>query len=149
MPLILHFIFSFIATIGFAVLFNVPKNSLWYGGLAGGFGWTIYTYMMQQNFSGPMSNFTASIIVAMFGEIFARIDKKPVTLFVIPGIIPLVPGFGMYNSIIHLLNDQFQQGMIISIETLFNAGAIALGIIVVSSIAKTLKVKPPIKDSSL
>ena len=28
MPLYLHFIFSFIATVGFAVFFNVPKKAL-------------------------------------------------------------------------------------------------------------------------
>ena len=43
MSLILHFIYSFFATVGFAVVFNTPKKSLIYGGLCGGTGWTVYT----------------------------------------------------------------------------------------------------------
>ena len=89
MSLILHFIYSFFATVGFAVVFNTPKKSLIYGGLCGGTGWTVYT-ALQPLISPAPANLIAAISVAALGELFARINKNPVTAFVIPGIIPLV-----------------------------------------------------------
>ena len=97
MSLILHFIYSFFATVGFAVVFNTPKKSLIYGGLCGSTGWTVYT-ALQPLISPAPANLIAAISVAALGELFARINKNPVTAFVIPGIIPLVPGYGIYPA---------------------------------------------------
>ncbi len=146
MPLYLHFIYSFISTIGFSVLFNVPKKSLFYAGITGAIGWTLYIYTKDFTTSPSFSNFIAAIAVATFGEFFARIDKKPVTLFVIPGIVPLVPGYGMYLTMIHLINDDFNTAAKIGTDAIFTGGAIAIGIILVSSIAKIIK-KQNIKKS--
>lgn len=139
MPLYLHFIYSFISTIGFSVLFNVPKKSLFYAGITGAIGWSLYVYTDNITFSASFSNFIASIMVAILGEVFARIDKKPVTVFVIPGIVPLVPGYGMYLTMINLINDNFNKAATTGIDTLFKAGSIVMGIILVSSIAKIIK----------
>ncbi len=138
MPLILHFIFSFLGTVGFAVVFNAPKKSLIYSGLCGGIGWTIYT-VLEPLASPAHANLIAAISVATLGEVFARVNKTPVTAFVIPGILPLVPGFGIYNTMLNLLQNNFELGLSLGINTIFNSGAIAIGIILVSSVAKILK----------
>lgn len=139
MPIYLHFIYSFFATIGFAIVFNVPKKSLFYGGFCGAVGWTLYTFLFQNSIETVSANFIASLAVALLGEIFARIDKKPVTAFVIPGIIPLVPGYGIYRTMLNLLQDNLQTGIELGLTTLFSSGAIAIGIIVVSSVARIFK----------
>lgn len=139
MPLYLHFIYSFISTIGFSILFNVPKKSLFYAGITGAVGWSLYVYTDNITFSASFSNFIAAIIVAILGEVFARVDKKPVTVFVIPGIVPLVPGYGMYLTMINLINDDFNKAASVGIDTLFKAGAIVMGIILVSSTARIIK----------
>ncbi|SHJ87253.1 threonine/serine exporter family protein [Tepidibacter formicigenes] len=139
MPLYLHFVYSFIATIGFSILFNVPKKALFYASITGSIGWTLYTYMNYITTSPPLANFIAATIVGVLGEIFARIDKKPVTVFVIPGIVPLVPGYGMYLTMINIINNDFYKAAKIGSDTIFVAGAIAMGIILVSSIAKVIK----------
>lgn len=139
MPLYLHFIYSLISTIGFSIVFNVPKKSLFYAGITGAIGWSTYVFINDITFSASFSNFIASIIVGILGEIFARIDKKPVTVFVIPGIVPLVPGYGMYLTMTNLINNHFEKAAIVGTDTLFKAGAIAIGIILVSSIAKIIK----------
>ena len=38
-------VYAFLAAIGFAVLFNVPKNRLFYAGLAGGIGGIAYMHV--------------------------------------------------------------------------------------------------------
>jgi len=133
------FIFACTSTIGFSILFNLPKNSIFYAALTGGIGWTIYLYIKSIVGSIVFSSFVGAIVVGLLGEIFARIDKKPVTTFIIPGIVPLVPGYGIYLSMVHLINQDFYNAAKMGTEAVFTGGAISIGIIFVSSGAKTLK----------
>lgn len=131
-----NFILSFLATVGFSIVFNVPKKSIYLCGICGAVGWTIYIFLKQNNVGNINANLFASLIIGLMGEIFARIDKKPVSIFVIPGIICLVPGYGIYNTMINLMEKNYSQASKIGFESIFIAGAIATGIIVVSSIFK-------------
>ncbi|SHJ85948.1 threonine/serine exporter family protein [Paramaledivibacter caminithermalis] len=133
------FIFAFISTVGFSVLFNVPKKSIFYAGLTGGIGWTIYMYTKDITISSTFSVFLASILVGILGEIFARVDKKPVTTFVIPGIVPLVPGYTIYLSMVNLINQDFNTAAKFGTEAVFTSGAISVAIIFVTSVAKIMK----------
>ena len=96
---------------------------------------------LQSIVSTAPANLIAAISVASFGELFARINKNPVTAFVIPGIIPLVPGYGIYSTMLKLLQNDLEQGLTLGLQTVFNSGAIAIGVILVSSVAKILKRK--------
>lgn len=44
-------------------------------------------------------NFLAAVAVALVSQAMARQFKAPVILFVIPGILPMVPGAGMYRIV--------------------------------------------------
>lgn len=140
-----EFIFSVFATVGFSILFNVPKKSIFYAGITGGIGWVIYSYYSEL-FNTTFASFVASVLIGILGELFARIDKKPVTIFVIPGIVPIVPGYGTYLSMVNLINGKYRQALDVGIETISMAGAISMGIIIVASISKILK-KNQFKDS--
>ena len=140
-----QFIFSFLSTVGFSIIFNVPKKSIFYASLIGGIGWTIYFHLKNVTSSIMFALFIASIVIGILGEIFARIDKKPVTIFVIPGIVPLVPGYGVYLTMLNLINNDFFKFAKIGTETLFSSGAISIGIILVPSLSRLLKSKKRIK----
>lgn len=139
MNLLLHFILSFLATIGFSIIFNAPRKSLFYCGLCGAAGWTIFKALTNAGTNPVNANLIASICVASAGEILSRIDKKPVTVFVIPGIICLVPGYGVYLTMRYLIQDNLTTGIEIGLQTLFSAGAIATGVILVSTTARIMK----------
>ncbi len=134
-----QFIFSFISTMGFSVLFNVPRKSILYAGFTGALGWTLYIYIKYITESPIFSVFIGSIVVSILGEIFARIDKKPVTTFIIPGIVPLVPGYAIYLAMINLIDQNFFEAVEIGTEAVFIGGAISSGIIIIASIAKIFK----------
>lgn len=131
-----NFILSFLATVGFSIVFNAPKKSLHLCGICGAVGWTLYIVLKNSGIGNVNSNLIASLIIGLLGEIFARVDKKPVSVFVIPGIICLVPGYGIYNTMINLMEKNYNMASKIGFESIFVAGAIATGIIVVSSIFK-------------
>ena len=61
-------------------------------------------------------------------------------MFVIPGIIPLVPGLGMYNTMLYLVQSNFELAISKGANVLFVGGAISLGILVVTSLSRTIKI---------
>jgi len=134
-----QFLFSFISTVGFSVFFNAPRSSLLYAGFTGGCGWVVYYILKSMGYAAPFASLAGAIVVGLLGELFARVDKKPVTAFVVPGIVPLVPGYGMYLAMVGLINNDYDSAIQIGTETILTGGAIAMGIIIVSSLAKIFK----------
>lgn len=135
-----HFILAYIATIFFSFLFNVNRSDINMAGLAGAFGWTGYILFRDVfQSSSVIANFVGGLLVALSAEILARINKKPVTVYAIPGIIPLVPGYPIYRAMIYFLNGFYTDGIIYFIRASFDAGAIAIGLLVVSVLARIAK----------
>lgn len=127
------------STIGFAVLFNSPKNSVIYAGLVGAIGWMLYyiTFMATNNYVA--ATFLGALTVGLLGEALARKNKKPATLYITAGIIPLVPGAGAYYTMLHLIENDFSSAAAKGVETLFIAAAISTGIIISSIFSKSIK----------
>ena len=142
--LIIHylqaFVFAFFATVAFGVLFQGPKPILWRSGLIGAMGWVVFSGLEGlfaiHSFS---ANFLATVLIALVSEIFARIWKEPVTVFEVPAIIPLVPGFGMYRGMNYILQDYVAYGSEVLLGAAMDACAIALGVMMVSGVFRALK----------
>ncbi|QXM05947.1 threonine/serine exporter family protein [Crassaminicella indica] len=134
----LQFIFSFLSTLGFAILFNIPKKAIIKASIVGGTGWIAYVYSNEKFHSLIVASFIGACIVAIISEIFARKFKETVTVFIIPGIIPLVPGAGMYYTMLAVIKKDFDKFATIGSETMFVAGGIATAILIVSSITRMI-----------
>ena len=140
MPVYMHFLYSTIATIGFSVFLNAPKSALIPAGLTGGIGWSVYYFLIHTTNNDILANFLASILVALISEILARKLKYPAILFVLPGIIPLVPGLGMYNTMLYLVQSNYELAISKGANVLFIGGAISLGVLAVTSLSRTLNI---------
>ena len=140
MPVYMHFLYSTIATIGFSVFLNAPKSALIPAGLTGGIGWSVYYFLIHTTNNDILANFLASILVALISEILARKLKYPAILFAIPGIIPLVPGLGMYNTMLYLVQSNYELAISKGANVLFIGGAISLGVLAVTSLSRTLNI---------
>ena len=103
MPVYMHFLYSTIATIRFSVFLNAPKSALIPAGLTGGIGWSVYYFLIHTTNNDILANFLASILVALITDILARKLKYPAILFVLPAIFPLLPGLGIYDTILYLV----------------------------------------------
>ncbi len=140
MPIYLHFIYSTLATVGFAVFLNAPKSTLIPAGITGGVGWTIFYFLVNFSSNDIFANFFAALVVSLISEILARKLKHPAILFVIPGIIPLVPGLGMYNTMLYLVQSNYDLAISTGANVLFVGAAIALGVLVITSLGKTINI---------
>lgn len=140
MSLLWHFVFSTLSTIGFSVFLTGPVSTLIPAGLTGGIGWTVFYYLFGLTSNSIISNFIAAVIVSFISEILARKLKHPAILFVIPGIIPLVPGLGMYNTMLYLVQKDYSMAVATGTDVLFVGAAISLGVLVVTSLSKTINI---------
>lgn len=129
-------LYSLISTFGFAILFNGPKNCLIKASVCGMMGWIVNVLSENLLGSPTLSTFLGAITVGVMGEIFAKLFKKPATMFIIPGVIPLVPGAGMYYTMLSLITGEFNETARLGSETVFTAFLIAIAIIISSSLSK-------------
>ncbi len=132
---------AFIGVVAVAVTFGVPRKFLVYSGLAGAVGWLVYLLLKKADWSEVISMFFAAMMVSLISHSFARILKAPVTLFLIPGIIPLVPGVAMYRIVYHLITNNSGLVNYYFREAILIAGMIALAIFIMDTIFRIFQKK--------
>jgi uncharacterized membrane protein YjjB (DUF3815 family) len=128
---LLNFSLSFVATVGFAVIFNAPRRELINCGITGAVGWVIYHYVVKKTGDSTMASLFGSMAASAGSRMLAYSRQAPSTLFLIPGIIPLVPGYFIYNLMLSLTEKDFYKSYVSGVGTLQIAAAIAIGIVVV------------------
>lgn len=133
MELLIEIIVAFFATIAFAILYHVPSKHWLLCGTTGSIGWFFYE-LFHLSYGVVIATFIAVLFVTLFARFFSAMKKTPVTLFLVSGIFPLVPGVGIYYTSYYFFMSDFAQAGAKGIETLKLAIAIALGIICIFSI---------------
>lgn len=131
-----QFIFAFLGTLGFTIFFNSAKKIMLVTAIVGGLGWSINLLFANLTNSSAIGVFLGAFLVGILGEIAARIFKYPVTTFVIPGIITLVPGAGCYYTILYITKSEYNIAAFYGVETILISISIATGIILSTYIGK-------------
>ncbi len=128
---------SFVGTVGFAIMYNVPKKYYIGCGLTGMAGWLMYLIVDAQNYmTSSVASFFGAFVVVLMSRILSVRMKCPITIFLISGIFPLVPGLGIYNTVYYIVTNQLTQAALKGIESLKIAFAIVMGIVIVVSIPR-------------
>lgn len=132
-------LYAFLAAFGFAVLFNVPKNRLFYAGLAGGIGGVAYMIALMCGSGETIALLYASLFLSLASEILARVLKCPSTMFLISALIPFVPGGGAYYTVLYLIEKENETALSYGLATIAQAGAIVLGCVLVTGLFAIIK----------
>lgn len=143
--MIINSIYALIATLGFGIIFNIRKKNLLFASIGGGLSWFFYLLALSFYKSTLFSLFIGAAVGAFYSEIMARTLKTPVTTFIVCAIIPLVPGSGMYYSMYESIKGNADKSLSLAIDTLSYAGAIAIGILLISSITKLISTLKTLK----
>ncbi|EKX92810.1 threonine/serine exporter family protein [Peptostreptococcus anaerobius] len=139
-PIWEHFLFAAMATCGFSIFFNAPKKLLLPSSVVGGVGWIIYL-VMSVHFDNPLVYaFTAAIFIAVSSEIFARLLKQPAIVIIIPGILPLVPGISLYNTVLYTIQKKYELAASTGTRAIIVSIGISLGILVVASLSRMFNI---------
>lgn len=131
-------VWSGLAAMGFAVLFNVPRRLLFGSFCAGAIGHLLRTALALSGSSLEIATLVGAAAVGFLSVYLADHHNVPASLFAVTGVIPLVPGVFAYQTIIGLLSataaapDQsvalLADAAINGVRTALILSAIALGI---------------------
>ena len=128
-------LYAFIGCLGFSYLYNLRGARLFWAALGGAVGWAVYLIFgfLEQDIG---QCFLAALVLSAYAEMMARLLKKPVTCFVIVALIPLVPGSGIYYTMLYCLQGDVGRFVQEGLHTLGMAGALALGVLLTSSLVR-------------
>lgn len=130
----------FLASLGFGILFHIRGFHLLYAGISGAIGGLAYYLVLNMGGNEMIAVYIASFLFSLYSEIMARACLSPVTTFVIPGLIPLVPGGGMYEMMVHAVEGHADLLIEKMLQTFSIAGALVLGIICASSLVQIYQI---------
>ena len=105
--------------------------------LTGAAGWAVYILAAPLG-DVVLRSLVATLVVALLSEVLARVLKAPATIFLIVGIIPLVPGGGLYYTMDYLISGDLDLFLREGLQTGACAGAIAVGVSMVSSLSRVI-----------
>lgn len=129
---------SFVASLGFGILFNIKGRNLILAGIGGGLGGMTYKLAMYFGYSEMLAMFLGALVFSAYSEILARICRTPVTTYIICALIPLVPGGGMYRMMQQAISGDVDKALSIGLNTLSIAGVLALAILTVSTLMRSI-----------
>lgn len=126
--IIAQLVTSFVAAAGFGVLFNAPRNSLVPAGLVGMCGWILYYVLAGEGMDVVPATVFASMLVAVLSQLCARALKTPIIIFIVSGIIPLVPGGIAYDAMRNFVENDYFTAVQLSAKVMLLSGGIAIGL---------------------
>ena len=119
---------AFVATLGFSMLFGVRRRFLFAASLGGLLAWGVYLLAELLHLSNFLSCLLAASFAVLYAEVLARRLKTPATIFVVPAILPLVPGGTLYYAMSSIVHGDIAAAKSFGSQTLTTALALAAGI---------------------
>lgn len=148
--LLVHFLFSYIATMGFGILINIPHNALLGCGAVGSLGWMTYILIFQAHLGTMLANLSGALVVGLGAAIMARVKKMPMILFNVPGMVPLVPGSQSYKAIYNFAFGRNSIALHYLVQVAMIAGAIAMGFFLAEMITRMYyRIKGSVKNKAI
>ena len=126
--IVVQLITAFMGALGFSLLFRLQKRHILFASIGGLLTWGVYLLVAHFLPNPFFPNLIASVFAVMLAEILARWRKCPATLFLIPFIIPLVPGSSLYYTMSYAVQSDVEMMSYHSHQLLISALAIAAGV---------------------
>lgn len=134
--IVIESVTTVIACIGFCIIFNIHGKGMLLCALGGGLTWTVFRLTQLLQLDLMSAYFVATIFAAAYSEIMARIRKYPAISYLVVSIIPLLPGAGVYRTTASILTGDMDGFTANGTQTIAIAGSIAVGILIVSTLAR-------------
>ena len=135
-----------LGTSGFSILFYIHPRRLTLATLGGILCTAVY--LLALNLPGDrlmggelLPNLLGALVGAGFSEICARLTKVPVPVYMVPCIIPLVPGRALYAAMFNFVAGNYAAAADAAMTTLVVSLGIAGGIVIASVISLLIRPK--------
>ena len=124
---IVQLLMAFLGSLGFALLFGLRRRFILPAALGGMLSWGVYLLLGRLIASEFLPCLVASACAVLYAELLARLLHSPATVFVIPAVIPLVPGGSLYYAMSCVVQKDFAAAREFGMTTLEFSLAIAAG----------------------
>ncbi len=133
----------FVAVAFYCIVMSLPKRAIALSALCASVTYLIFRMIFLMAGAEFLGYFAASLFAALVSELLARICKMPAIVFIFPAIIPLVPGIGLYRSMLCLVRNDMSGFASAGTKTLMISGIIAVTVAVVNAIFRNIMRKKP------
>lgn len=137
--LIIQFCLGAIVTFAFAIFFNAPKKSLFDCSIIGAVTWMAFIFSRHITGDVVIATLIGAIFVGLASGNASKRLKMPATVFIYTGMIPLVPGYGIYYTMQNLVAKNYLVGAKVGLDTSLQAGAIAMGILIATIFSDSIR----------
>jgi len=112
-----------VAATGFAILFNVPQRTLLPVAVLAALGGLVKFGTMHVGVDIVFASFLSATAIGIVSISMAHAKNSPPLVFYIPSVIPLVPGFFIYNMMLGIMSltriddpDKYLQNLIATVN---------------------------------
>ena len=124
---------AFIGCVGFCIYFNIHGMGIWVCCLGGVLTWSAYLLALHFGVGIIYANLLGGIVASVYAEVMARIRKFPAISYLVVSLFPLLPGAGIYYTMEYAVHNEMIRFAQKGFQTAAIAGALALGILLVST----------------
>ena len=127
-----------VGSIGFAILFNIRGRRLASVAVGGALCWLLFLLLNRGIKNEVICFFLVAMLVSLYDEIMARVLKSPTTVFLLPSLVPLIPGASLYYTMVGAVSKHQADFLARAVHTVELAGALAIGIIASTLIVRVI-----------
>lgn len=136
-PALLQIVALPVAAVSYGVLLQLAKKDIPIALGSGALVWLVAA--AARSLPGPHAAFVSAFVLAAAANIYARNAARPAQLFLMPGMLLLVPGALSYRSLETLLRGDVVTSASQAGEMLIIAGALVMGLLVSSVVIPARK----------
>lgn len=133
---LIWFVSSAVGTCLFSFMMHAPRRAILPNSILAGTAYTVFMLVSNQLHSEPMAYFLATMLAAVGSELLATLGKMPAMIFLFPSVIPMVPGIGIYRTMLYLIQKKYEAFLDTGTQTLIALGAMAVAIALTNEIAR-------------
>jgi len=132
-----------VGTVGFCLSIRLRPSRFWVVSICAALCYLMYVLAKSLGAGEFAANFVAVLLLTLAAEILAIVLKAPLTVFLIPPILPLIPGAHLYYFIEGIFKGDLAQGVSHFVTLMSAIGGIVLGITIISAIFSTVRKNRP------
>ena len=126
--IVIQLLTAFLGSLGYCLLFHLRPQLLLPAALGGVLNWGIYLLLEPRLDSAFYACLVASAAAALYAEEMAKRLRAPATLFLVPSVIPSIPGGSLFYAMSSAVRGQWAAAREYGFHTAEYALAIAAGI---------------------
>ena len=132
-------ILSYVASIGFGIVFMIPFKDLWLAGLGGALARLALVSLTPVTDNRLLFVTLSAMAAALYAEFLAVVRRIPSTYFIYPSIIPLIPGDLFFFSLVSLYLGDKAHLEDNGINCLLSLAGLSIGFVLSSTVAHHIR----------